>query len=1036
MLLGRRVLSLRWKLVLMSLAISAFAQLAAGVVLTIHADDVFRTEKAREVRADAALLASVVTAPLDAADGKAIRGYLTALSADPDIEAVGVYGADGARIATFIQNGNDKDVLPEQEGQDGLDFTQSSIGIALPVTENGRKLGSVHLVRKIEPAEVRLFRYGLLLLAALGGSLLICIPVAMRLNRTVSGPIMEIAAASAHAAKGDLSQRIEPTERTDEIGVLQRSFHGMVASLREITADLERRVGDRTAEVDMAYQEMQRVYQRERERSSDLFRLNEELSVARSEADQANQAKANFLAAMSHEIRTPMNGVIGMIDVLHQSSLKGYQVEMVDLIRESAISLLTIIDDILDFSKIEAGRIDLENEPLSIGQEVEKAVGLMDRLAVKREVELTVFIDPALPSLVQGDGLRLRQIIINLANNAVKFSSGLERRGRVSVRVEQVEKNRDQVKVAFHIADNGIGMDEQTQRKLFTPFTQADLSTTRRFGGTGLGLVISLNLAECMGGRIEVRSAPGEGSCFTLRLPFTIKSAEPAPPPSRVEGLRCLVIGPDESLAPDFALYLAASGAVVERHQTMEEVKREAEHRVWIFDVMRGPGPDLAALHTIAGLQDGVVVVGRGNRRHPRCERNGTVSVDGEVLTRAMLLQAVAIAAGREEEAREITSRGRQDEAAQAVSREDALAEGRLILVAEDNETNRKVIQRQFSLLGHAADIVVNGAEALERWAECSYALLLTDLQMPEIDGYQLAQEIRSREKDDQHIPIIVLTANAQRGEIQQFRAVGIDDHLIKPAQLADLEAMLRKWLPADQTPRQTPPSAPAPGVARAPVDLASLAALVGNESDLLKEFIEDYRRSTATIVTAFRDAYRNGDLAGCAEAAHKLASSAEAMGSTALSEVCGRLEQAGKAGDAETVDTLRPLFEREIAAVESYLDPEPAIDMNRLALICGTADPVTLDGILVEYLAAAEESIRELEEAAASGDPRLIAKASHGGAGEAAAVGATQLADRLRRIENNAKASDLEDLEDMLAGIRDELRRVADIVRSRTEVS
>ena len=206
--------------------------------------------------------------------------------------------------------------------------------------------------------------------------------------------------------------------------------------------------------------------------------------------EQANRAKSSFLAAMSHEIRTPMNGVIGMIDVLHQSSLKGDQVEMVDLIRESAFSLLGIIDDILDFSKIEAGKLELEREAIAVADVVEGVCGMLNGMAEKKDVALTLFTDPAIPAQVLGDALRLRQVLINLANNAIKFSSGQSHAGRVSVRALLVEQSAEQVTVEFQVTDNGIGMDEETQARLFTAFTQADASTTRRFGGTGLGLAL------------------------------------------------------------------------------------------------------------------------------------------------------------------------------------------------------------------------------------------------------------------------------------------------------------------------------------------------------------------------------------------------------------------------------------------------------------------------------------------------------------------------------------------------------------------
>ncbi|MDP1651409.1 MAG: PAS domain S-box protein, partial [Rhodocyclaceae bacterium] len=292
--------------------------------------------------------------------------------------------------------------------------------------------------------------------------------------------------------------------------------------------------------------------------------------TARATADAANRAKSDFLATMSHEIRTPMNGVVGMIDVLHQTSLKGFQVEMVDTIRDSAFALLGIIEDILDFSKIEAGKLEIEQVPTSVAEVVEKACGLLDHLAVEKGITLTLFTDPAIPENILGDADRLRQILINLANNAIKFSAGQGRSGRVSVRAVLAAQKAGKVGVDIRVTDNGIGMDAATQARLFTPFTQADASTTRRFGGTGLGLTIARNLAELMGGDIAVQSAPGEGSTFTLRLPCVPVAVVEAPgtaagPASPLAGLSCLAVGGPDSLADDLAAYLAAAGARVER---------------------------------------------------------------------------------------------------------------------------------------------------------------------------------------------------------------------------------------------------------------------------------------------------------------------------------------------------------------------------------------------------------------------------------------------------------------------------------------
>ena len=302
---------------------------------------------------------------------------------------------------------------------------------------------------------------------------------------------------------------------------------------------------------------------------TDRKRAEDEIRLARDAAESASRFKSDFLATMSHEIRTPMNGVVGMIDVLHQSSLRGDQVEMVKLIRESAFSLLGIIEDILDFSKIEAGKLELERDAIAVVDVVESVCSLLNGMADRKEVALTLYTDPAIPPQVLGDALRLRQVLINLANNAIKFSSGQSRAGRVSVRALLVEESAQQVVLEFRVTDNGIGMDQVTQARLFTAFTQADASTTRRFGGTGLGLAIANNLVELMDGEITVQSVPGAGSIFKVRLPFELLPAAPnrseAEAASEVAGLPCIVVGAVGGLAEDFAVYLEHANALVER---------------------------------------------------------------------------------------------------------------------------------------------------------------------------------------------------------------------------------------------------------------------------------------------------------------------------------------------------------------------------------------------------------------------------------------------------------------------------------------
>jgi PAS domain S-box-containing protein len=726
---------------------------------------------------------------------------------------------------------------------------------------------------------------------------------------------------------------------------------------------------------------------------AELLQLNDELEEkvatrtaaldqARLDADHANRAKSAFLAAMSHEIRTPMNGVVGMVDVLQQTSLNGQQTEMVNIIHDSAFSLLAIIDDILDFSKIEAGKLQIEIVPMDAAGVVDGTCESLYSMALKKGVELTLFTDPTIPATVMGDAGRLRQILVNLANNAIKFSSGQDRQGKVSVRALLAERTAKQVTLEFRVTDNGIGIDKETQARLFSPFTQADSSTTRNFGGTGLGLAISRQLANIMGGEITVRSEPGKGSLFSVRLPFKLLPEQivgrvstrhddgvglkpeehMGGHPSDLRELPCLVADGSGSLADDLAVYLGHAGALVERADL-------AAIRQWIAS--RPPGlcvvvidtegvkPPLdelrAAARTRSNLDVRFIVIERGGRRHCRAVATDLVALDAEVMHRRAFLDAVAIAAGRAEQHGPEAPSGDTKAAPAPLSREEARQQGRLILVAEDNEINQKVILQQLKLLGQTADIANNGREALEFWRSGDYAILLADLHMPEMDGYELTTAIRVAEQADTNnkprTPIIAITANALKGEADHCRAIGMDDYLSKPVQLVNLKAMLDKWMPAVSSDPIADEAAPPEGVGRvspsgvtrhevaaadvglryanptygadasAPVDVNVLKALIGDDDAMVREFLHDFRLSAAKIAAELRAACAANQAEAAGALAHKLKSSSRSVGALALGELCAALEKAGKGGDAEALAVLLPQFEQELAGVEGFLE-------------------------------------------------------------------------------------------------------------------
>lgn len=535
-----------------------------------------------------------------------------------------------------------------------------------------------------------------------------------------------------------------------------------------------------------------------------------DLRNAKQVAEAATEAKANFLSAMSHEIRTPLNGVIGMIDILQQSAdeLNSDQISMLGTISDSGQSLLTIINDILDFSKIESGKIELESVSIMLVDIVEESVQALSENARKKGLHLLSFVDPCLQSALAGDPGRLRQIILNLTGNAIKFTS----EGEIVVRAVSggVNENGSQV-VRLSVSDQGIGISEEAQGNLFKAFSQTDSSVTRKYGGTGLGLAICKRLIEIMGGEIGVNSKLGEGSEFYAHIPFKLHEQGSSTTELRqaLAGVRVLLLASSDTKREILRVYLEHWEAEVDLGGKLADVVDQCQQAASSdkpYDVIvtstGWSGDEISILMNDvaeAKLSVRFVNVVRVMAARELGGNGGAVLVSASPLRRRAYVAAVAIASGRESpEVHQEKIVENMKSPVAALSVEEARENGTLILVAEDNVTNRVVIGRQLGLLGYTCEMVEDGLLALDAWLTGKYALILADCNMPNMDGYDLTRTIRKGEEGaGTHATIIAITANALASDLARCKECGMDDFLSKPMKLPELKEMLVKWMPA-----------------------------------------------------------------------------------------------------------------------------------------------------------------------------------------------------------------------------------------------